>query len=160
MPSQILLNLFITFLWMFLQDQWTFFTFITGYLVGMIILIFIRRFFKGQLYIYKVWAILKLFAVFIYELIISGFFVIKHVLRPKVDVTPGIFRLDVDLEGEVEVTLLSLLITLTPGSVVMEVTPDGKALYVHALDLPDSKISVKKSQKVFEKAIKDVTRNV
>lgn len=160
MPSQILLNLFIAFLWMFLQDRWTFLTFLSGYIVGVIILLFMRRFFNAPLYIYKVWAVIKLLAVFIYELVVSGIFVIRHVLRPKMNITPGIFRLEVDLEGDVEVTLLSMLITLTPGSVVMEVTPDGKAIYVHALDLPVSKIAVQKSQKRFEKAIKDVTRHV
>lgn len=160
MSTQVLINLVIGFLWMFLQDQWTFLSFLSGYIVGIVILFFLRRFFNGPFYFYKFWAVVKLLAVFIYELIVSGIFVLRHVLRPKVKITPGIFRLDVDLEGDVEVTLLSLLITLTPGSVVMEVTEDGKALYIHALDLPESKIAIMKSQKVFEKAIKEVTRNV
>ena len=53
-----------------------------------------------------------------------------------------------------------MLITLTPGSVVMEISPDGKTLYVHAMDIPESSDAVLKSTKAFEKAIKDVTRHV
>lgn len=158
MPFQILVNILIAFLWMFFQDEWRFLSFLSGYIVGIIILFFIRRFFQKSFYLLLVWAVLKLLWVFNRELISSAFLVIKQVLRPKINITPGIFRLDTDLEGDLEVTLLSLLICLTPGSVVMEVTPDQKSLFVHAMDIPESKTSVLKSQKIFESAIKEVTR--
>lgn len=143
---------------MFFQDEWNFLAFLSGYIIGIIILFFMRRFYQKPFYLFFVWAALKLFYVFGRELLSSAVVVIKQILRPKINVTPGIFRIDTDLEGDVEITLLSLLICLTPGSVVMEVTPDGKSLYVHAMDIPESKISVLKSQVVFERAIKDVTR--
>jgi multicomponent Na+:H+ antiporter subunit E len=158
MPIQMLINLFIAFLWMFLQDEWSSLSFIGGYLVGILILFLMRRFFNKPLYVLFLYAVLKLIYVFIHELFISAFLVLKQVMAPKINITPGIFRLDTDLETDVEITLLSMLITLTPGSVVMEVTPDHKNLYVHAMDIPESKIAVLKSQRVFEKAIKDVTR--
>jgi multicomponent Na+:H+ antiporter subunit E len=158
MPFQILVNIFIAFLWMFFQDEWNFLSFLSGYIVGLLILFFIRRFFQKPFYLFFVWAALKLLFVFARELMSSAIVVIGQILRPKINITPGIFRIETDLEGDVEITLLSLLICLTPGSVVMEVTPDGKSLYVHAMDIPDSKESVLKSQIIFERAIKDVTR--
>lgn len=158
MPFQMLVNILIAFLWIFFQDNWSFMTFFEGYIIGIVILLFTRRFFKTPFYLLFVYAALKLVFVFVRELIASGITVMRQILRPKINVTPGIFRIDTDLEGDVEITLLSLLICLTPGSVVMEVTPDYKSLYVHAMDIPDSKNSVLKSQKIFERAIKDVTR--
>lgn len=158
MPFQILINIIIAFLWMFFQDEWKFLSFLSGYIVGLLILFFMRRFFQKPFYVFFVWAALKLIYVFVRELLSSAILVIKQVLRPKINVTPGIFRIDPDLEGDIEITLISLLICLTPGSVVMEVTPDGKSLYVHAMDVPESKNSVLKSQVIFERAIKDVTR--
>ncbi|MEK0286315.1 Na+/H+ antiporter subunit E [Caldifermentibacillus hisashii] len=158
MPIQVLMNLFIAGLWMFLQDEASFLTFFSGYLVGLFILFCLRRFFHKPFYLFTFLAIGKLFLIFIYELLISSLFVIKHIVRPKVNIKPGIFRVETDLAGDLEITLLSLLICLTPGSVVMEVTPDAKTLFVHALHIPESKPSVLKSKAVFEKAIKDVTR--
>lgn len=158
MPFQMLVNILIAFLWIFFQDNWSFMTFLEGYIIGIVILLFTRRFFKTPFYLLFVYAALKLVFVFVRELIASGITVMRQILRPKINVAPGIFRIDTDLEGDVEITLLSLLICLTPGSVVMEVTPDYKSLYVHAMDIPDSKNSVLKSQKIFERAIKDVTR--
>lgn len=158
MPIQVLINLFIAGLWMFLQDEASFLTFFSGYLVGLFIVFCLRRFFQKPFYLFTFLALGKLLLIFIYELLISSLFVIKHIVRPIVNIKPGIFRVETDLEGDLEVTLLSLLICLTPGSVVMEVTPDGKTLFVHALHIPESKPSVLKSKAVFEKAIKDVTR--
>jgi multicomponent Na+:H+ antiporter subunit E len=155
---QVLINLIIAFLWMFLQDEWSFLAFFSGYLVGVLVLFLMRRFLPQSFYLNTFVAILKLFFVFIRELITSSIFVIGHVIRPKIKVTPGIITLKTDVEGDLEVTLLSLLLNLTPGSVVVEVSSDSKVFYIHALDLPRSGDAVYKSSKRFEKAIKDVTR--
>ena len=158
MPFQVLINLFIAFLWMFLQDEWSFLAFFSGYLVGIVVLFILRRFYKQEFYLSKFGHILKLFFVFIRELISSSIFVVGHVIKPKVKLTPGIIKVETDLKGDIEVTLFSLLLNLTPGSVVLEVSADSKAFYIHALDLPKAGDSVRKASKIFEKAIKDVTR--
>ncbi|MCM3669740.1 Na+/H+ antiporter subunit E [Mesobacillus maritimus] len=158
MPIQVLLNILIAFLWMFLQEQWSALSFIGGYIVGFIILFMIRRFLPTSFYGKKLIAIISLLLVFIRELVLSSITVTKQILQPKIKVTPGIFTIKTELEGELEVTLLSLLICLTPGSVVVEIAPDSKTLFVHAMDIPESSESVIKSQKIFEKAIKEVTR--
>lgn len=158
MPMQFLLNLFIGVLWMFLQDNWSVLTFFSGYLFGLIVLFILRRYFPSKFYPVTLLAIIKLFLVFIHELFTSSVLVIRQVVRPKINITPGIFTLKTDLEGDLEVTLLALLLTLTPGSVVVEVSPDNKLFYIHAMDIPESSDAVLRSKKKFEDAIKKVTR--
>ena len=119
LPIQVLINLFIAFLWMFLQDEWSVLTFFSGYLVGLLVLFMLRRYLPTYFYLLTFLAIIKLLFVFIGELITSSILVIRQVLRPKINITPGIFTLKTDLEGDLEVTLLALLLTLTPGSVVV-----------------------------------------
>lgn len=160
MPIQLLINLFIAFLWMFLQDSWDMLSFFGGYLVGLFIVFCMRRFFSTRYYLSTLFYVFRLFFVFIRELISSSVLVVRQVIRPKINITPGIFKLETELEGDLEVTLLSLLITLTPGSVVMEISEDAKVLFVHAMDIPKSSDAVIKSKIAFEKAIKDVTRYV
>ena len=160
LPIQLLVNLSVALLWMFLQDQWSILSFFSGYLVWVFIVFSMRRFFPTRFYLLSLLAISKLLLVFIQELISSSVLVVKQVIRPKINITPGIFKLETELEGDLEVTLLSLLITLTPGSVVIDVSDDGKVFYVHAMDIPESSDAVIKSKNAFEKAIKDVTRYV
>ena len=126
MPEQLLINLLVAFLWMFLQDSWDFISFAGGYLVGIFIVFSMRRFFMKRFYLITLFAVFKLIFVFLRELISSSVLVVRQVIRPKINVTPGIFKVKTDLKGDWEVSLISMLITLTPGSVVMEMTPDGK----------------------------------
>lgn len=160
MPAQFLLNLFIAFLWMMFQDEdeLRFSTFFAGYLIGIAIIFLMHRFFGERFYLKRLFATVKLIFIFASELVESSVHVLKHIMRPKVKIKPGIFRYETVLRGEWEVPALALLLTLTPGSVVMEVTPEGDAFYIHAMDVEESKEMLLKSLSKFEKAIMEVTR--
>ncbi len=158
MAFQILLNLFLAFIWMFLQNSWTFITFFVGYLIGLGLLFLLRRFLPGQFYFRKGIAILALFFLFLRELILSSMAVIKQVIKPKLDIRPGIFAYPTELRSDWEITTLACLITLTPGTLALEVSPEGNILYIHAMDIEDSKEVVLQIKNTFEKAIMEVSR--
>lgn len=153
MPSQVLLNLFIAFLWMFLQDEWRFLTFLSGYLVGLALIFLMRRFFNSVFYVTRLTALIKLIIIFIKELVLSSILVIKQILRPKLYITPGIFKLKTELRGNWEITTLMLLLTLTPGSVVMEVVPEDNLCYIHVMDVPESRDAVISATKPLKKPL-------
>lgn len=143
---------------MFLNDTWNTVTFFGGYIVGLLILFAMRRFFPTPFYLKKIYSFFKLFLIFLYELILSSIMVSKQILQPKLNITPGVFTITTELEGEWEVTLLALLLSLTPGSAVLEISHDGKQLTIHAMDIPESSDSVRRTKASFEKAIMEVTR--
>lgn len=160
MPTQFLLNLFIAVLWMLLKDENEahFTTFFTGFLIGILILYLMHRFFGMQFYLKRIFAVGKLISIFVWELILSSLLVLRQICSPKLNITPGIFTYKTALLGEGEITTLALLLTLTPGSVVMEVSPNGRKFYIHAMDIEKSKGSVLRSIENFEKVIMEVTR--
>jgi len=160
MPAQLLLNLFIAFLWMTLmdEDELRFTTFFAGFLVGIGIIFFMHRFLGTQFYLRRVYSTIKLIFIFISELTQSSIIVLKQILSPRLKIKPGIFKYETVLKSDVEVTMLSLLLTLTPGSVVMEVSPEGNVLYIHAMDVEQSKDALLSQLGNFEKAIMEVTR--
>ncbi|NLY79754.1 MAG: Na+/H+ antiporter subunit E [Lysinibacillus sp.] len=157
--GQFILNLLIALLWLLLKDEPTptLPTFITGFLVGIGILYIMHRFFGTQFYLVRVVKIIKLILIFFRELVVSGVVVIKLILSPKLNITPGIFKYKTILEDDWEVTTLSLLLTLTPGSVVMEVSESGDELYIHAMDMKQ-KDDLIRSLGRFETAIMEVSR--
>ena len=83
---------------------------------------------------------------------------LKEVIRPTITISPGIFKYETKLKSDWEVTTLAMLLTLTPGSVVMEVSPEGNVFYIHGMDLEKSKDGLIRSLSKFEKAIMEVTR--
>ncbi|MCM3398489.1 MULTISPECIES: Na+/H+ antiporter subunit E [Oceanobacillus] len=160
MPAQFLLNVFIAVLWTLISDETElkFTTLVTGYLVGIVIVFLMHRFFGQRFYLTRFFALVKLILIFNRELFHSTILVIRHILSPKIKIKPGIFKYETVLKGEWEVTALALLLTLTPGSVVMEVNPEGDTFYIHGMDVEESKDMLITSLGKFEKAIMEVTR--
>jgi len=157
--GQFIVNLFIALLWLLLSDedvpQLT--TFFTGFVVGIGILYIMHRFFGTKFYLRRVLKIIALMLIFIREILSSSYVIMKQILTPKLKITPGIFKYETKLKGDWEITTLALLLTLTPGSVVMEVSEDGDVFYIHAMDLEDSHALLRSLDK-FERAIMEVSR--
>lgn len=159
MPFQILLNLMIALVWMALNGNWSASGFIVGYVLGIGVLYVVRKFRPEPFYMTKVWAVFKLVVLLLRELLVSSFEVMGHILRPKLDMHPGIFEYRTELSSDWEVTILSCLICLTPGTLTLEVSDDNRTLYIHALDISDVGEMSDKIRATFEKAIMEVTRS-
>ncbi|GLC90502.1 Na+/H+ antiporter subunit E [Lysinibacillus piscis] len=159
MSLQLFLNFALAFVWMFLSSNYTSTGFIIGYLLGIVLLFAMRRFLETRLYIYRVWALVKLTMLFLKELVLANIQVLKVVLKPKLDMQPAFFAYPTVLTKEWEITLLSSLITLTPGTVVVHVSDDAKTLYVHAIDISDVDEAIAAIRNSFEKAILEVSES-
>lgn len=106
----------------------------------------------------RAWAIVKLFVLFNRELVLSSISVMAQLLRPKLAIRPGIFKMKTELKSDWEVTLLSCLICLTPGTLTLDVSNDGETLYIHAMDIGDAEQLADQIKGTFERAIMEVTR--
>ncbi|MFD2926046.1 Na+/H+ antiporter subunit E [Halobacillus naozhouensis] len=158
MPFQIVINLILAAMWMFLSETYNVKTFIVGYLLGIALLFLLQRFIPDAFYMKKAGKVIKLILLFIRELILSNIDIVKHVYRPKLDIQPGIFALPTELKSNWEITLLANLITLTPGTLSLVISDDYSVIYVHAMDIADVEESISEIKETFEKAIMEVTR--
>lgn len=158
MAFQILLNFFIALVWMFMSSSINPTTFVIGYLIGFLLIFMMRRFFKDRIYTVRLWATFKLISLFFRELTLSNISVLLLVIKPKLNIKPMIFALPTELEHDWEITLLSSLITLTPGTIVINVSDDQNTLYIHAIHVDDVDEAIDSIKNSFEKAIKEVSR--
>ncbi|PYZ94211.1 Na+/H+ antiporter subunit E [Salipaludibacillus keqinensis] len=157
MAFQILLNIGLAFIWMLLRNEYTMIEFALGYIVGLALLYVLRRFLHFDFYFRRVIAVFKLLILFLYKLILSNVDMIKIVLSPKMDIQPGIIAVPTKLRTDWEVTLLANLISLTPGTLTMNFSENGRTLYVHSIHVPDKEEAIKEIHDSFEKAIMEVT---
>lgn len=158
MSFQILVNFFVAFIWMFLKSDYSPSTFFIGYLLGLLIMLAYQNFFTDRFYLWRVLAVIKLLLLFLKELVLSNIAVLKHVLNPKLVIRPGIFALETELTKDWEITTLANLITLTPGTLVVDVSLDSKILYIHALDIAEKHEAIDSIKNSFEKAIMEVSK--
>lgn len=158
MTFQIVINLIIAVMWMFLQESYTFASLIGGYILGIILLLIFNRFIPDSFYLKRFFKIIKLILLFIKELVSANWDIVKLVYQPKPEVEPGIFAFPTKLTSNWEITLLANLITLTPGTLTIAISEDNKHLYIHAMDIDDIDESIAEIKNTFEKAIMEVTR--
>lgn len=79
----------------------------------------------------------KLILLFLYELLMSSLQVARDVLSPRMTFRPGIIALPLESDDDVQITVLANLITLTPGTLSVDVSTDKKMLYIHAMRADD-----------------------
>ncbi|RKL68636.1 Na+/H+ antiporter subunit E [Salipaludibacillus neizhouensis] len=157
MAFQILLNMLIAVIWMLLKNNFSPVEFMLGYIVGLVLLFFLRRFLKFDFYFRRIYALFKLIILFSYKLIMSNYDVIKIILSPKLNIEPGIIAVPTKLKTDWEVTLLANLISLTPGTLSMYFSEDGRTIFIHSIHVPDKEAAIKEIHDSFEKAILEVT---
>ncbi|MFC5271892.1 Na+/H+ antiporter subunit E [Adhaeribacter terreus] len=90
-------------------------------------------FFYRRAYFRKLPKAITLALFFLKELIKANLKIAYDILTPRYILSPAIIALPLDIKTDGEITLLAILITLTPGTLSVDVREDRKVLYVHAL---------------------------
>jgi multicomponent Na+:H+ antiporter subunit E len=73
----------------------------------------------------------------VWQLGVANVRVALEIVTPGYQMRPGIVRVPTRTRTPMEATMLANLITMTPGTLTLEVDPDTFDLYVHALHLDD-----------------------
>lgn len=102
--------------------------------------------------------ILALAILFVRELILSAWRVTTLVTSPRMDLKPGIFAYPLKADRDFEIALLANLITLTPGTLSVDVSEDRQFLYIHAIDCSDPAATMREIEMGFERKILEAFR--
>ena len=97
---------------------------------GMLRLKTVRRLFDPRRYFWGICYVLVL----IYRIIAANLDVAYRVLHPEMPIKPGIVKVKTGLQNEVAKTVLANSITLTPGTLSVDISDDGY-LYIHWINV-------------------------
>lgn len=132
-----LVNVLMALVWAAVTGSFSPINIIFGFALGALALSLIREQVGSMGYFSRSRRVLSLMLLFIYELVLSAIRVAILVLTPDMKLKPGIFAFPLRVDRDFEITLLANLITLTPGTLSVDVSDDRRFLYVHALDCSD-----------------------
>ena len=153
-----LFNLLLAIAWVAVTGSASLLNLVFGFLLGTLALIIIREPFGSTGYLRRVRLVLSLAALFLKELSLSAWKVTVTVLSPDMKLKPGIFAFPLTVTSDFEITLLANLITLTPGTLSVDVSPDRRTRYVHALDCSDPEATKRGIANGFERKIMEAFR--
>ena len=164
MALQFLINILVGVVWTFFSGNYNSEYFAVGFFWGMVLLfIFRKTFIKNilgeQLYYIYVYKWIRLILMFLFELLKADINVLKLMFKKDLDVNPVIFEYPLEVTKNWQITLLANMITLTPGTLTVNVGHDNKTLHIHCLDTDDIPGEIEGIKNSFEKAILEVDLN-
>lgn len=120
---------------------------------------FTRRFWPEPLVIRRPFKVAEYLVVVLYDIIVANLEVAAIILGPLSRVRPAFIRVPLDLKTDFAVTVLASTVTLTPGTVSVEIEPDdggGRALVVHVLRCLDEAAMVATIKTRYEGRLKEI----
>ncbi|HAT86993.1 MAG TPA: Na+/H+ antiporter subunit E [Rhizobiales bacterium] len=158
MSSLFLINILLALVWGAISGSFSELNLLFGFVLGMIALFLIREQVGTLSYLSRVYKVISLIWLFLYELVLSAVRVAKIAMQPKLNIRPGFFIYELKTDRDAEITLLANLITLTPGTLSVDVSDDKKRLFIHAIDIDDIEAMRVDIEQGFERKIMEALR--
>jgi multicomponent Na+:H+ antiporter subunit E len=153
-----ILSLVFAVVWVAVTGSATLHNLIFGFALSTLVLWIVRDEMGARGYWRRLGRILSLLSLFLKELALSAWKVAVLVMSPRMDLKPGIFAFPLTVTRDFEITLLANLITLTPGTLSVDVSEDRKTLFVHAIDCSDIEATKRDIASGFERKIMEAFR--
>ncbi len=157
--SRLLLNIMLALTWMMITGQFEPVNFLGGFIIGYLILWLLRGAMGDESsYYLKVRQTLGFLLFFMKELFVANLRVAYDVLTARHHMHPGVVAIPLDVESDLEITLLANLITLTPGTLSLDVSHDRKVLYVHGMYIDNVQSFRRSIKDGFERRLMELLR--
>lgn len=157
----LILNIFLALTWAALTGRFTLENLVIGFALGYLTL-FLTQGVTGRAdYFVRAGQILRFLLYFLWELIVANLRVARDVLRPgPLRLQPRVIAVRLDRGGDIEVTLLANVLSLTPGTLSLDVARDEDhyLLFVHAIHAPDPVETRRQIKTGFERLVFDLFR--
>ena len=134
-------NLIFAVAWATFFGEFTLLSLTSGLVLGYFTLWLLQPLTGGPSgYFIRVWYWIKLIVMFHYELLVSSLAVLWDIITPTHRSRPAIIEMPLDVESDAGILLVTNLISLTPGTLSIDVSEDRKTLSLHAMfaDDPDA----------------------
>jgi len=148
MRNHLVLNIVLALIWCLLKEKLNVTEFVIGSILGYGIIFMLKTVLDDRKaerpiltfggYFALMLKVLRYLMIFLKEMIVANIDVVKIVLSPKLKMTPGIIAYKMDVKTDAGITLLANSITLTPGTLSVDISEDRKTLYIHALHIEDA----------------------
>lgn len=158
MIRNFLMNLLLAAIWVALTGSLYYTNLLFGFMLGFFILWIMNRNEADQRYFYRVPKAVGFVLYFLFELLKANVQVAFDVITPKYFFKPGIVRYPMAAKTDMEIQLLSMMISLTPGTLIVDISDDKKTIYIHVMYLTDPQTFVRQTQSGLERRLLAVLR--
>ncbi len=113
---------------------------------------------KIEKYLIKVGGLIWFAVLYIAELIKANILIAREILSAKPKIRPGIIKVELDARTDQEILALTNLISMTPGSLTIDISEDKRYLFIHEMYLEDVDKTKQQLKEKLENRILKITR--
>lgn len=156
--NPMMIVIILALLWAAMTGTFSGLNLLLGAGIGAVAVLLLRRNLARGRRLRQVRSVTSLALLFLYELGVSAVRVAIVVLTPdmKAVLRPAIIAFPLSVKSDAEITLLANLITLTPGTLSVDVSEDRSLLYVHTLTLSTREALIADIAAGFEAKVREV----
>lgn len=140
-------NVLLALIWAATTEEFSAANLTIGFLLGYGLLFILRGVLEQQKYFRDVYDLIALAVFFIIELILANFRMAYYTVMPLNRMKPAVIAVPIEPMNETELTVLANLITLTPGTLALDLSDDRRTMYIHVMrlyDLEQAKAEIKR----------------
>ena len=150
------LTIAILLVWLILANSFAPGNWLMGALLGIVIPLITRRFWPEPPRMQRPLTILKLTVRVAIDIVLANWAVARRVLGPVHVLKPAFIEVPLDLRDPMVATILASIVTLTPGTVSIDVDLERWVLRFHALDAPDPEAVANDIKRQYELPLKEI----
>ena len=153
---QPVLTVMITALWATLASDLSGGTLLLGLTLGLLIPPFTSAFWPGRPQTFRIGAAIKLLLVVLYDIMVANIAVARIVLGRVDGIRPMFVDVPLDTGDRYVATILGSIITLTPGTLTIDIDMDKRVVHIHGLDVQDASVLIGDIKSRYEAPLKEI----
>jgi multicomponent K+:H+ antiporter subunit E len=153
---QPLFSLFLLVVWLLLVNTVAAGQVVLGTLLAVALPLLTQRFWPDRPRIHSPWKLLRYIATLLWDIGLANLTVARLILGPTRKLRPAFIHLPLDLHNEFAISVLASTISLTPGTVSSDLSPDRKTLLIHALDVESEAAVIAHIKQRYEQPLREI----
>lgn len=153
---QPVISLLIVFLWLVVVSRFTLGSLVMGTIVGLLVPLLVRNFWVDRPVMHRPLLALGLFARVLGDIVVANVEVARLVLGPPGRLRPAFLELPLEISSPYVATILASIVSLTPGTVSIDIDMDRRLVLIHALNAPDPEAAVAAIKRRYEAPLKEI----
>lgn len=153
-----LVNILLSVVWAAAAGEFTLTNLFIGFFIGFFVLFLSQRVTGPSRYFYKARELLIFVLFFLRDLVMSNLRMARDVVSLNPRMRPGVITVPIEAQTDTEIAMVAMLISLTPGTLTLDVADNREVLYVHAMFIEDIDELRAEIKETFERRVLEVMR--
>lgn len=150
------LSLTLLLVWLLLVNDFSAGQWLLGALLGVLIPLLSRVLWINPPRTHQPWRLLPFFLRVLGDIVVANLQVSRRILGSMDDLQPAFVEVPLEVHDELALTLLTSIVSLTPGTVSADLSDDRRRLLLHCLNVQDSAALVAEIKARYEAPLREV----